>query len=163
VMARDFGKNTLLIEGDCKKPSIPNYVKDPFPIGLVDVLLYQKDVRSAIFNLIHDNLWVLPASKSIQNSSALLSSPQMAELIAQVRERYDFILIDSPPILPLSDMNMFDAMLDAIMLVVRADKTPREVVLRAIKSLATDKLMGIVLNDVQGLFMRDYRYDYSMV
>jgi Mrp family chromosome partitioning ATPase len=125
--------------------------------------LYKKDVRSAIFNFIHDNLWVLPAAKSIQNSSALLSSPEMAELITQVRERYDFILIDSPPILPLSDMNMFDGMVDAIMLVVRADKTPRDAVLRAIDSLATDKLMGIVLNDVQGLFLRDYRYDYSMV
>lgn len=160
VMARDFGKKTLLIEGDCKHPSIPNYLRRQFSIGLVDVLSHKKDVQSAMVNFAHDNLSILPAAKNVQNSSSLLSSPEMVDLIKTLRERYDYVLIDSPPILPLSDMNMFADMVDGIILVVRAERTPRGAVLEAMDSLGTDKLIGIVLNDVRPPFLRDYRYEY---
>jgi polysaccharide biosynthesis transport protein len=160
VMARDFGKRTLLIEGDCKHPSILTYLGKQYSIDLVDVLSHKKDVHLAMVHFAHDNLWILPVTKYVQNSSGFLSSPAMADLIKMLRERYDYVLVDSPPILPLSDMNMFAEMVDGIILVVRAERTPRDAVLQAIHSLATDKLTGIVLNDVRPPFLRDYRYEY---
>jgi len=160
VMARDFGKKTLLIEGDCKHPSIPTYLRKQFSSSLVDVLSHKKDAQSVMVNFAHDNLSILPAAKNVQNSSGLLSSPAMVNLIKALREQYDYVLIDSPPILPLSDMNMFAEMVDGIILVVRAERTPRGAVLEAMDSLATDKLVGVVLNNVRPPFLRDYRYDY---
>lgn len=161
VMARDFGKKTLLIEGDYKHPSIPMYLQMRFPRGLGDVLWNMNDARSAMVNFGHENLSILPASKDIPSSSGLLSSPEMVGLIQLFREQYDYVLIDSPPILPLSDMYMIADVVDGIILVIRAEKTRQDAVRQAIDSLATDKLIGIVLNDVRPLFMRKYRYDYN--
>lgn len=161
VMARDFGKKTLLIEGDYKHPSIPMYLQMRFPRGLGDVLWNMNDARSAMVNFFHENLSILPASRDIQNSSGLWSSPEMVGLLQLFREQYDYVLIDSPPILPLSDMNMFAEVVDGIILVIRADKTHREAVRQAIESLATDKLIGIVLNDVRPPFLRKYQYGYN--
>ena len=160
VMARDFGKKTLLIEGDCKHPSIPIYLKTQFSKGLGDALWDMNDARSAMVNFVHENLSILPASGVIQNSAGLLSSPEMIGLIQSFREQYDYVLIDSPPVLPLSDMNMIAEIVDGIILVIRAEKTLQGAVQQAVESLATDKLIGIVLNDVRPPFLRKYRYDY---
>jgi capsular exopolysaccharide synthesis family protein len=161
VMARDFGKKTLLIEGDLKSPMLSRYLQTKLNEGLVDVLLERRDLRSTLVNLGHDNLSVLPAGKSLPNSSTLLSSARMRGLIGTLREQYDIILIDSPPILPLPDMNIFEELVDSIILVVRAESTPRDALVRAIHSLATRKLLGIVLNDMRRPPARYYRYDYK--
>lgn len=161
VMARDFGKKTLLIEGDLKSPMLSHYLETKWTEGLVDVLLERSDLHCILVGVGHDNLSVLPAGKSLQNSSTLLSSPRMKGLIGTLREQYDIILIDSPPILPLPDMNIFEELVDSIILVVRAESTPRDAFVRAIDSLATQKLGGIVLNDVRRPPARYYRYDYT--
>jgi Mrp family chromosome partitioning ATPase len=96
-----------------------------------------------------DNLAVLPVLKGVKNSSGLLSSQQLKELLSTLKEQYDCILIDAPPVLPLSDMNVFEAVVDGIIMVVRAGKTPRDTFLQALDALATDKLVGIVLNDAK--------------
>jgi Mrp family chromosome partitioning ATPase len=75
-----------------------------------------------------------------------------------VKEQYDVILIDAPPILPLADMGLLEKVVDGIVLVVRAERTPRNALVRAIDTLATDKLVGIVLNDMQPTRSLPYYY-----
>lgn len=77
-----------------------------------------------------------------------------------VKEQYDMILIDAPPILPLADMGLLEKVVDGIVLVVRAERTPRNALVRAIDTLATDKLVGIVLNDMQSIRYQNY-YSYK--
>jgi Mrp family chromosome partitioning ATPase len=109
-----------------------------------------------------DRLSVLPAVKSVRNSMELLSSRRIQELLEMVKEQYDVILIDAPPILPLADMGMFEKVVDGIVLVVRAERTPRNALVRAIDILATDKLVGIVLNDMQPMRpLSYYPYPYA--
>jgi polysaccharide chain length determinant protein (PEP-CTERM system associated) len=160
VTAKDFGRRTLLIEGDFKNPMLSRYLNIKSHHGLIDVLLNNNDIHSTLVPTGHDNLSVLPAGRSLQNSSALLSSPQMKDLIAKLRELYDVILIDSPPILPLPDMNIFEEVVDNIILVVRAESTTRDALVTAMDSLATQKLVGIVLNDVRRPLPEYYRYRY---
>jgi Mrp family chromosome partitioning ATPase len=83
----------------------------------------------------------------------------MRELFDLLREQYDFILIDSPPILPLSDMNIFAEMVDGIVMIVRAESTTRATVTKALDTLRTDKVLGIVLNDVRQAPFSHYRYN----
>jgi Mrp family chromosome partitioning ATPase len=86
----------------------------------------------------------------------------MRNLFDILREQYDFILIDSPPILPLSDMNIFETVVDGILLVVRAEKTPSGAIVKALAALHTDKLLGIVLNDTRRTFGSSYyKYGYK--
>jgi Mrp family chromosome partitioning ATPase len=73
----------------------------------------------------------------------------MKKLLTALREQYDCIIIDTPPILPLSNMNIFAEMVDGIITVVRAEKTPRDVLQQALNALDTERLVGIVLNDAK--------------
>jgi polysaccharide chain length determinant protein (PEP-CTERM system associated) len=160
VSARDFRKKTLLIEGDFKNPSLSKYLQLKSQNNLLDVLSSKTDLQSSILSFGHENLSVLPFVTSIKNSSSLLSSPEMRNLITSLKEQYDLIFIDSPPILFLPDMHILEKLVDGILLVVRAEKTPRESVVMAIDSLMTDKLVGIVLNDVKQSILQYHRYSY---
>jgi succinoglycan biosynthesis transport protein ExoP len=166
VMARDFGKRTLVLEGDFRRPSIPLYLNVDLEEGLVDILSSKSDlqptmvpVANTLVPFADDNLAVLPAVRRTQSSMSLLSSPRMRELFDLLREQYDFILIDSPPILPLSDMNIFAEMVDGIVMIVRAESTTRATVTKALDTLRTDKVLGIVLNDVRQAPFSHYRYN----
>lgn len=194
VMARDFGKKVLLIEGDLRSPVIGYYLKasaeNEFGQGnggkskreryswvvehlsgkmeqncLSNVLLHGTDPHTALVPFAHENLFVLPTLKSIPNSASLVSSPRMKDLLEQLKAEFDLILIDSPPVVPLSDMNIFKDLVDGIILVVRSEKTPRAALLKAIDSLATDKLVGIVLNDMKqqplARYYNGYGYYYT--
>src|SRR5215813_2908482 len=108
-----------------------------------------------------DNLAVLPAVRRTQSSTSLLSSPRMRDLFDVLREHYDFILIDSSPILLLSDMNIFEEVVDGIVMVVRAESTTKDTVKKALDTLGTDKVLGIVLNDVRQIPFSHYRYNYQ--
>lgn len=163
VTARDFGKKTLLMEGDLKKPMLSYYLNIQSHEGLVDVLLERSDLHSTLMSIGHDNLSVLPAGKRLQNSCTLLSSQQMKDLIKTLKDLFNVIFIDSPPILPLPDMNIFEEVVDSIILVVRAESTPKTTLITAIDSLATQKLLGVVLNDAKQPLASYYRYTYQKV
>jgi len=168
VMAKDFGKRTLVLEGDFRRPSIPLYLNVNLEEGLVDILSSKSDFQSTMVPVANtlvpfadDNLAVLPAVHRTQSSTSLLSSPRMRDLFDVLREQYDFILIDSPPILPLSDMNIFEEVVDGIVMIVRAESTTRDTVTKALDTLGTDKVLGIVLNDVRQAPFSSYRYNYK--
>ena len=168
VMAKDFGKRTLVLEGDFRRPSMPLYLKVDLEEGLVDILSSKSDLQSTMVPVANtlvpfadDNLAVLPAVRRAQSSTSLLSSPRMRDLFDVLREQYDFILIDSPPILPLSDMNIFEEVVDGIVMIVRAESTTRDMVTKALDTLGTDKVLGIVLNDVRQAPFSYYRYNYK--
>jgi protein-tyrosine kinase len=94
----------------------------------------------------------------VKNSSIILSSPEMKKILATLKEQYDLILIDSPPILSLPDMNILENLVDGVILIVRAEKTPRHAVATAVSSFVSDKLVGIILNDVRQPLSRYERY-----
>src|SRR5215813_9903084 len=156
IMAKDFGKRTLVLEGDFRRPNIPLYLNVDLEEGLVDILSSKSGlqptmvpVANTLVPFADDNLAVLPAVRRAQSSTSLLNSPRMRELFDLLREQYDFILIDSPPILPLSDMNIFAEMVDGIVMIVRAESTTRDTVTKALDTLGTDKVLRILLNDVR--------------
>ena len=172
VMAKDFGKRTLVLEGDFRRPNIPLYLNVDLEEGLVDILSSKSDFQSTMVPVANtlvpfadDNLAVLPAVRRTQSSTSLLSSPRMRDLFDVLREQYDFILIDSPPILPLSDMNIFEEVVDGIVMIIRAESTTRDTVTKALETLGTDKVLGIVLNDVSrtpfAYYQYNYKYDYK--
>lgn len=170
VAARDFGKKTLLLEGDFKSPSISYYLKNELESGLVDILLNKTNVQSTLIPFADtlipfadDNLSVLPAVKRVRNSSGLLSSRKMRDLLGILKDQYDLIFIDAPPVLSLSDMNVFEEVVDGIIMVVRAEKTPKNAFLKAINVLETDKIIGIILNDVRKQPLSRYIYKYKHV
>lgn len=165
VMARDFGKKTLLLEGDLRNPAISRYLNIELGSGLVDILSSKTSAEATLVPVAEtlvpfadEHLAVLPAVKSTRNASGLLSSQRMRHLLSLLKFRSDFILIDTPPVLPLSDMQIFAEVVDGILLVVRAEQTPRAALQQAIQVLGAEKLVGIILNDVQPQGISPYAY-----
>lgn len=158
VMATEFRKKVLLLECDLRHPSISSSYLDTGRLaGLVDVLKGDVDVRRAINKLEDTSLHFLPARCSVKDSSVLLNSSAMINVMSTARDSFDYIIMDAPPILPLVDMNILSRMVDGIMLVVRAERTPKDIVTKAIKTLPRERnITGIVLNAATDAQMKKY-------
>jgi protein-tyrosine kinase len=107
------------------------------------------------------HLFLLSAGSLPPNPAELVGSKKMQETVASLREQYDYILIDSPPVMQVSDALLLSTIVDGVMLVVRSQETPKYVVrdARARLSYARAKMVGVVLNRVD-LRSGDYAYYY---
>ncbi|CAG1066045.1 Putative tyrosine-protein kinase YveL [uncultured bacterium] len=159
LMANEFGKKVLLIESDFRNPSISsNYISMGRLSGLVDVINGEADIRSAINRFEDTRLYLLPARTSVKNSSMLVDSQGMKNVLERAKSDFDYVIVDSPPILPLVDMNILSKMVDGLLLVVKAGSTPKDLVRKAVNSLPNKNVSGVVLNGADDNHMKKYYY-----
>ncbi|MBE7414076.1 MAG: hypothetical protein HS130_02125 [Deltaproteobacteria bacterium] len=88
----------------------------------------------------------LTSGTCTRSSSELIDSPYLKSILKGFRDEFDYVFVDTPPILPLADMNIISRIVDGTILVVRAGATPKKVVLKAAQSLSEGRFIGIVLN-----------------
>ncbi len=154
----------LLVEGDMRKPSFSKLFNRKFDIGLIQLLNGQlEDVDKALHPTVYENLAFLPAGgKDPVSSTELLSSPRMAKLLERLKDRFDHIFIDTPPIVTVTDAAILGAMADQTILVVRLGHTPVEVVDRAKRLLraANCEIGGMVLTHLTHNIPK-YLYRYA--
>ena len=154
------GHRTVLVDADLRRPQLHrafSLIREP---GLTDVLIGEATVREVVRPDVHDNFDVLPAGAIPPNPSELLGSGAMSELIAELRREYDYIVMDTPPILPVTDAVVMAAAADATIVVMRSGETEEVAAQRAIGQLqrVEARLTGIVLNGVSARF--DHHYNY---
>ena len=157
-------QRTLLVECDLRRPTFPRLLNREADMGLGDLLRGDvEQVEAVTYPTVHDNLQLIPAgSTSSVNSTELLSSPRMAQLLERCRERYDHVFIDTPPVLQLTDASIVGSMSDQMILVVRLNKTPSDVIERSMRLLraANCEVGGVVLTH-QSYATPPYIYRYS--
>jgi len=148
VIAEEFKKRCILVECDFKKPSVSSYfASQGSEYGLVDVLRGDAELGNAVTRLDgSDNLFFLRAGKNVKNSSELLGLERMEEVMEELKKGFDFLIIDCPPILPLADMNIISRLVDGLVMVIRAESTPRNMVRAAMDSITEGRFFGVVLN-----------------
>lgn len=161
------GKRTVLIDADLRRPRVHRVFGERPPVGLTSVLIGEASLDEATMELEVPNLQVLPCGPLPPNPAELLHSQKFLDLLALLREKYDRIVIDSPPINAVTDGLVLGPQTDGVVLVLRARQTRRDHaadVLRQFRSLGT-RVIGCVLNSVD---MRDEgpsyyygKYDYS--
>ena len=131
--------------------------------GLSTYLSRDVDIEGLIQNLPIKNLSLLPSGAVPPNAAELISSEKMKHLLAMLAEQYDHILIDSPPLMHVTDPVILSTMVDGVILVVHGGKSTREMVRRSRQDLAAvgAKIFGVVLNnvDLRGDGYDDYYYD----
>ncbi len=150
ALAHDLGKKTLLIDCDLKQPRLNVYAGIGADPGLSSVL--QDDgsaVQDSILKLDESPLWILPAGSTLQRPVELFKLKRLGALLAGLREQYDYIILDAPPILPLADMNVFASMGDILALVIRSGDTSTDIVQKALKALKPSGQAGIILTGIQ--------------
>lgn len=163
IVFAQSGKKVLLLDGDLRKPSVHRVFRLSNTNGLSDVLLGQIEVEEAIQRIDEIGMDVIPAGKSPDTPTELISSSRMREVLAWLTMRYDLVLIDTPPLLPVTDSQVFSTFVDGVLIVIRSGKARREHVKKA-KSLLDHvgaKVIGVVLNDKKrGSKDRAY-YEYA--
>ncbi|MDA1303468.1 MAG: AAA family ATPase [Nitrospirae bacterium] len=147
TLARDLEKQVLLIGCDFKAPRLHEGVGMPSAPGLADYFHGNIGLESCIHRMDEVPLWVLPAGDVEEHAVSLSRLPQLASLIESLRSRFDYILLDGPPILPLADMNVLAGLADVLVLVVRAGVTPQEIVVKAMDMLRPTVQARILLTD----------------
>ncbi len=160
VLAHTGGK-VLLIDADLRIPQCHRRLMVSNTRGLTDVLTGLATPEECIQPTAVDNLFLMTSGQTPPNPSELLSAAQMRQLLHHLTETFDHIIIDSPPALPVSDPIVLAQLVDGVVLVAGASKTPKHQIKAALGRLrhAHAKVFGIVLNRIK-LHKLDYFYPY---
>lgn len=145
TMSESYRKNVLLIDADLRRPTQHSIFQIPGAPGLSDGLVSVDEPRLPLHRL-SARLTILPAGRPTSDPIGAITSERMRRLIDEAREVFDWIIIDTPPVGLLTDAALMASMADGVVLVVKAESTPHDLVERAVDALGRDRLLGVVLN-----------------
>lgn len=160
TLARRKQHKTLLLEGDLRRPA----VAEKFGLGRLPGLcewLSGKTENINIYRLESLGLWILPAGSAPQNPLELMQSGKLPSLMEQLESWFDWIVIDSPPVLPLADASIWSRLSDGILLVTRKGITEKQQLQRGIEAIERSKLLGALVNSSSNVAHSDYYQRYS--
>ena len=161
TLARDFGRRVLLVDCDFVFPEMAAFLEAPVEYGLIDCLRNDIPPQQAMGAFSDVSCWIMPAGQSVAGSTELLRAGQLSRVLEQLREEFDYILLNAPPILPVATMNVLESHCDLHVLVVRANVTSKQAVKQALGSLRAQKPIHVILNGVASNSLPSYMLDYS--
>lgn len=143
----EAGHRVLLIEADLRRPRVVNYMNMPDKVGLTNILSGQAPFREVIQQTRHEGADLLACGPLPPNPSELIASDAAGKLIGDLRNQYDYVIIDSPPLLPVTDGALLARIADGALLVVRTGRTTSEQVEQSVDALrkANASLLGLVM------------------
>lgn len=150
TMAQEFNRRIALVDADLREPGLHTLLGLPRSPGLSDVLSGTVALDEALVELPEFNLTVLPAGGADDKPAEQLGSTAMRHALDALRTRFDRVLVDVPPILPLADVSVVAPQVDGVLLVVRAGATTRPDIERALSVVDAGRFLGIVLNGTDG-------------
>lgn len=152
-------KSTIIIDCDLRKPSLHKKFRISNMAGLSDILIGRKSLVEAI-NQYNENMHIITSGKIPPNPAEMLGSKAMERLMAELKEIYDVIILDSAPLQAVTDAQILSAKCDGTILVVRAEKTKRDSVASAKELLdkVNANVLGVVLNATENRRGKYYYY-----
>jgi len=157
VLARDLNKKTVLVDCDLKRPMVHAYAGMELGVGLSEVLLGEKQFEECLEYHEQLGFWILPAGIIQSGIAALTHVDRLSKLISNLREKFECIVLDAPPLLPVAESLLIVRMADVVAQVIRARTTPRDAVMSAMKMVGQERAMGVILNGVEE---QDSPYSY---
>jgi len=154
------GYNTLMIDGDLRRPKLHTFFDINNSVGLTNYLTTALMLEDVILQTPIENLYFMPSGILPADAAGILNSRRMSELIADVKNRFDLVLIDSPPILGVSDASVLASEVDLTIIVIQHRKLPRNMLLRVKQAIENvgGNLLGVVLNNVDVRSDSQYQY-----
>ena len=165
ISLAQMGKKVVLIDSDLRRPRLHRiFSLKKFP-GLTDIVIEKIRPESATQDIELENLKVITCGTMPPNPAELLSSENMKKLINDLREEFDFILLDSPPVMSVTDAVVLAALVDGVVMVIRGAETPIPPIQRAIQQLSdvNVRILGTALNGIdfkKGGYYYQYYYKY---
>ena len=154
------GYSTLIIDADLRRPRLHTFFEINNSVGLTNYLTTDLMLEDVILQTPVENLYFMPSGITPNDAAGILNSSRMSELISEVKQRFDLVLIDSPPILGVSDASVISSEVDQTMIVIQHRKLPRNMLIRvkqAVENVGGD-IIGVVLNNVDVRSDNQYQY-----
>jgi len=160
------GSRVCVIEGDLRRPRLLDYLGYEGAVGLTDLLIGRAELQDVLQQFGDSPLWILGAGGIPPNPSELLGSPVMANTIRAIEARFDYVLIDAPPLIPVTDAAVLSTHVGGVVVVVGAGAVQKDHLSRALDTLdaVNANVLGIVLNKLpraESGGYGAYSYDYS--
>ncbi len=156
------GARTVLLDLDLRRPRVHELFGLKKRKGVADILVKKVSAKSCLKPTIYPNLQIITSGRDSDNVSELLNNQHLSELFAELRFYYDFVIIDAPPVIPVSDPLMLSSDIDGAIFVIKAGKTQKPVIHRALQLLKDARIeaLGVVLNNMHHVLPYYYDYDY---
>jgi capsular exopolysaccharide synthesis family protein len=141
-------RRVLIVEADLRRPTLDDHFKVRGSVGLTDVIVGRGELEAAMQPVGVNGLMLLPSGKLPPNPSELLGSDAMVQLLERLRDRFDVVVVNTPPLLPVTDAAVLSAHADGVLVVVRAGRTTRQQLTLAMRTLNAvgARVLGTVLN-----------------
>ena len=146
VLARQHGRRVLLIDSDLRRPRLHEVLGAPAAPGLSEYLAASMDESSTIQKAPLENLYFMPGGSVASNPSELIGTGRMAHLIRNLTPFFDWIIVDTPPVIPVSDATLMAEACDGVILVLKAGSTPYDIAQKARDEFRSAPVVGVVLN-----------------
>jgi capsular exopolysaccharide synthesis family protein len=161
TLSDSYKRGVLLVDADLRRPCIHQIFQVPNATGLNDGLKPDAERKVPLLTF-SDQLTLLTAGRPDADPMSVLSGARMKRVLSEARDRFEWVLIDTPPIALLTDAHLLSALVDAVVLVVRAGVTPLPAIKKAVEAVGQERILGIVLNHADISRMPDaYSYYYS--
>ena len=158
------GKRVCLIDCDLRRPRIHKYFAAQNSVGIKEVVDEECELSDALQNSCHPNLKLLTAGRKPANPGEFITSPRVIKLIEYLKTKFDFVLVDSPPVLPVADPMVLAAQMDCTYVVLRIRKGVTVTAQRTVENLSRvdAKVAGVIVNGVdQNPYYNEYGYYYG--
>ena len=160
LLAQTEGITALVLDGDLRLPSLAEYIGMDAKVGLSDVLDGEVDLGEAIVRLAPSGLHLLPGGRVRPDVAELLSGPTFAGVVEEAIARFDYVIIDAPPLSVFADAKILINGTDGALIVIRSNYTHYKTLGRIMEDLPTERLLGVVLNDSEETLIQGDYYDY---
>ena len=161
VMVRQHGRRALLIDADLRAPRLHLMLGTKSDPGLSDYLLGEQDEFSIMQRGPLENLFFIPSGTGATDPAELIGNGRLKLLLQRVEPLFDWIIIDSPPAVPVSDASVLAKACDGVLLVVRSNSTPVDLARKARQEFPEESLIGVVLNGTSEDALPYARYYYE--
>lgn len=161
VMVRQHGRRALLIDADLRAPQLHNMLGTTSDPGLSDYLMGRNDEFSIMQRGPLENLFFIPSGTGVADPAELVGNGRLKLLLQRVEPLFDWIIIDSPPAVPVSDASVLAKACDGVLMVVRSNVTPADAARRARQEFPGQALVGVVLNGTRADEEPYARYYYE--
>lgn len=157
TLSESYLKRVLLIDADLRKPSLHTVFRVDASTGLTDGLTAPEAGKFTV-RRISEHLSLLPAGRPLSDPMAGLTSQRMRRLVDEAKETFDWVIIDTPPLVLLPDANLLGSLVEGTVLVIRAESTPHHLIKRAVDAIGRERIFGAVLNSASTSPLGHYSY-----
>lgn len=161
TLARRARQRTLVVDGDLRRPSLSNLFGLGKIPGICEWLQGDSGPANSIYRLEEAGLWILPAGSTPRNALELMQSGRLSALMDQLAAWFDWVVVDSPPVLPLADTSVWMRVTDGVLLVARQGTSEKRQLQRGLEVIEKSKLIGALLNCSSNVTHDDYYYHYK--